>query len=259
MRKMSVAGSFYPANRDEIIKYFEYFTKSYDENFTLPNIKSKAVIVPHAGYIYSGFTANIAYRILAQNSVKNFIVIGPSHRVGFEGISICGDSSYETPLGTIESNLQMLENLSKQFNLSTLFRHQEHSTEVQFPFIKYYIKDANIIELVYSDASTSVIADIINYTLTMKEWGVIISTDLSHFYDQSRAQVLDRICMEAIQNKQIFKLHEGCEACGILGVEGMLKSALMMDLTPTILNYRTSADSSGDTGRVVGYLSACFS
>jgi len=259
MRRMSVAGSFYPQNRDDIIKYIEYFSTTYDENFTLPDIQSKAVIVPHAGYIYSGFTANVAYRILAKSPAKNFLVIGPSHRIGFHGISICSDSIYETPLGTINSNTYMLNRLKKQFNLKTLFTHQEHSTEVQFPFIKYYIKDANIIELIYSNIATDIISDIINVALEMEDWGVIISTDLSHFYDQTQAQILDKNCIEAIHNKEIYKLHEGCEACGILGVEGMLKSALKMKLTPTILNYRTSADSGGDTNRVVGYLSASFS
>jgi hypothetical protein len=103
MRKMSVAGAFYPDNSEELLRYINHFNTWYDKNFTLPDIKSKAIIVPHAGYVYSGFTANVAYRVLQRDEVKNFVVIGPSHRVAFEGISMCQEERYETPFGNINS------------------------------------------------------------------------------------------------------------------------------------------------------------
>lgn len=114
IRKMSVAGTFYPASEIEIEEYFEYFNKIYNDSATLPNVQSKAVIVPHAGYVYSGFTANIAYKILQNSKLKNFVVIGPSHRMAFNGVSLCQDQSYETPFDNIQSSDTLLLELKEK-------------------------------------------------------------------------------------------------------------------------------------------------
>lgn len=259
-REMSVAGAFYPARATELERYFTHFNEVYDENSTLPNVQSKAVIVPHAGYIYSGYTANIAFRILQKSNIKNFVVIGPSHRVGFQGISLCNSQSYETPFGNIRSSETLAKELKERFNLRTILHpHAEHSTEVQFPFIKHYLSDASILELVYGNTEPECIEQIIDFTLEKEDCGVIISTDLSHFYPLKDANELDNICLSAINTLNIDLLHRGCEACGITGVEAMLLSARKLGLVPTILDYRTSADASDDTSRVVGYVSAYFS
>ncbi|MDQ1264711.1 MAG: hypothetical protein QG559_1712 [Campylobacterota bacterium] len=258
-RKMSVAGSFYPARSSEIERYFEHFSAIYDEEGKLPNIKSRAVIVPHAGYVYSGYSANVAYRVLQNSGCKRFVVIGPSHRVGFDGISLCDFSSYETPFGDIDTDVESARKLKERFSLCChADAHAEHSTEVQFPFLKYYIDDVSIVELVYSFSKSNEIAKIIDFILEQKDVGVVISTDLSHFYTLSNAVRLDNICIEAIEKLDVQKLHGGCEACGILGVEAMLFSAKKASLKPYILDYRTSADASGDTDRVVGYVSVAF-
>lgn len=259
-RSMSVAGSFYPARSVEIERYFEHFNTVYEENFTMPNLKSRAVIVPHAGYVYSGYTANIAYKILERSGVKKFVVIGPSHRVGFEGISLCDFTSYETPFGDINSENEIAQKIKEKFSLPCyLDAHHEHSTEVQFPFIKHYIPDAKIVELVYSSVDSQDVSKIIDFVLSMDDYGVIISTDLSHFYDEKQANLLDNVCLKAVKNLDLELLHEGCEACGIIGVKAMMLSAKKLSLTSHLLDYRTSADASGDTSRVVGYMSACFS
>lgn len=258
-REMSVVGSFYPARAVELERYFEHFSTTYDEENILPDIKSRVVIVPHAGYIYSGYSANVAYRVLKKSGVKKFLVIGPSHRVGFEGISLGDFSSYETPFGAIPASLDLVEELSNTFLLSC-YRdaHFEHSTEVQFPFIKYYIEGASVVELVYSYMKPSNLSKIIDFALKYEDVGVIISTDLSHFHTQEEALRVDNICVSAIENLDIEKLHSGCEACGIIGVEAMLLSAKKATLVPHLLDYRTSADASGDESRVVGYVSVYF-
>ena len=259
IREMSVAGSFYPARAVELERYFEHFSATYDKDNTLPEIKSRVVIVPHAGYIYSGYSANIAYRVLQKSGVKKFLVIGPSHRVGFEGISLGDFSSYETPFGKISASLDLVKELSDTFLLSCYRNaHFEHSTEVQFPFIKHYIEDACIVELVYSHMKPSNLSKIIDFALSHADVGVIISTDLSHFHTQKEALKIDNICVEAIVDTDIQKLHNGCEACGIIGVEAMLLSAKKATLVPHLLDYRTSADASGDESRVVGYVSVCY-
>jgi len=258
-RKMSVEGSFYPARDVEIERYFEHFSAIYDEEKTLPDVKIKALIVPHAGYIYSGYTANIAYRVLQKSKIKKLVVIGPSHKMAFDGVSLCRFSSYETPFGDIESSDFLFQKIKEQFSLScTSQAHMEHSTEVQFPFIKHYIEDAEIIELVYSYADAESLSKIIDFVLKEEDCGVIISTDLSHFHTLSNAVRLDNICLEAIENIEIKKLQKGCEACGVVGVEALLLSAKKLGLNSLLLDYRTSADVSGDTESVVGYVSACF-
>ena len=136
--------------------------------------------------------------------------------------------------------------------------HHEHSTEVQFPFIKYYIPDAKIVELVYGKTDPSNISQIIDFALSKEDYGVIISTDLSHFYNLEDAKKLDNICLEAIDKLDIDLLHNGCEACGLLGVKALIISAKKLLLKPHLLDYRTSADASGDKNRVVGYMSGCF-
>lgn len=258
-REMSVAGSFYPARAVELERYFEHFSATYDEDNTLPDIKSRVVIVPHAGYIYSGYSANIAYRILQKSGIKKFLIIGPSHRVGFEGISLGDFNFYETPFGSICGSLELLKHLRETFSLTcNREAHFEHSTEVQFPFIKYYIEGASIVELVYSFEKPSNISKIIDFVLDHKDVGVIISTDLSHFHTLEKALKVDSICTEAIEKLDMKKLHSGCEACGIIGVEALLLCAKNRALVPHVLDYRTSADASGDDSRVVGYVSVCF-
>ncbi len=258
-REMSVNGTFYPGRDVELKRYFEHFSKVYDENFELPDLKCKAVIVPHAGYIYSGYTANTAYRVLQNSMVKNFVVIGPSHRVAFDGVSLCNFNSYDTPFGEIKSSKSLYEKLVNNFSFISLEEaHVEHSTEVQFPFIKYYLIDVNIVELVYSDTNPQEISKIIDFVLAQDDCGVIISTDLSHFHNLEDANKLDNICLSAIESLDVDLLHSGCEACGKIGVEAMILSAKKLNLNSTILDYRTSADTSNDKSRVVGYVSACF-
>lgn len=258
-REMSVNGTFYPGRGIELERYFEHFSKIYDEDFDLSNIKSRVVIVPHAGYVYSGYTANIAYRILQNSKVKNFVVIGASHRVAFEGVSLCDFESYDTPFGEIQGSKFLYEKLVNNFSFISLNEvHAEHSTEVQFPFIKHYIENVSIVELVYGNADAKKISKIIDFILAQDNCGVIISTDLSHFHNLKDANKIDNICLSAIDNLDIDLLYDGCEACGKTGIEAMILSAKKLNLNSTILDYRTSADASDDKSRVVGYVSACF-
>lgn len=259
IREMSVAGAFYPARSVEVERYFEHFSEVYDENFQLPSVKARAVIVPHAGYVYSGYTANSAYRVLQNSGVKNILVIGPSHKIGFHGASLGDYTSYETPFGEITGSEKLTKQLQEKFALPFIPQaHAEHSTEVQFPFIKYYLPQSTIVELVYSSERAEVISEIIDFVLSLKDCAVVISTDLSHFYTLENANELDNICLNAIENLDVGLLGEGCEACGMIGVEAMIRSAKKRGLASHILDYRTSADSSGDESRVVGYVSAYF-
>lgn len=262
-RTMSVAGSFYPENANEIHKMIDHYSTILQSNSeTLKRFDTligNAVIVPHAGWIYSGFTANIAFKILAKSNPKTVVVIGPSHRVGFEGVSVADNHYYETPLGDLKIDQNLVNDLKHRFLLPYFPQaHHEHSTEVQMPFIKYYLPDSLVVELVYAYAKPSLVEPIITYALTLEDTAIVISTDLSHFYSLEDAQRLDTICLEAVRDENTLTLDQGCEACGMIGVKAMLNVAKQKDLKSTILDYRTSADASGDTSRVVGYMSALF-
>ncbi|MDD4856107.1 MAG: AmmeMemoRadiSam system protein B [Sulfuricurvum sp.] len=262
-RTMSVAGSFYPASSQEIMEMIQHFNtllQSYPETLKkIDTLSGSAVIVPHAGWIYSGFTANIAFRVLTNIPPKTIIVIGPSHRIGFDGISISDMETYQTPLGNLSIDHELVQTLRHHFSLPCFPQaHHEHSTEVQMPFIKHYMSEVKIVELVYAYAKPAQIAPIIDYVLNLPDTAVVISTDLSHYYSLDQAKKLDSICLEAIRTENVQELHQGCEACGIIGVEAMLSIAKKRNMEAILLDYRTSADTSGDAARVVGYTSAAF-
>lgn len=258
-RSMSVAGMFYPDSCGEIAHFIEEWNRILDAagvQLGGDGKKPRAAIVPHAGYIYSGFTANVAYCALAKRDFSTLVVIGPSHRVGFSGVSVGLFESYLTPCGEIQGNKELAEDLiNNGFGRFLPQAHQEHSTEVQFPFIRYYFPDALLVECVYSDADPALLERLVSYLLQDRENGVIISTDLSHYYPLKKAEALDYHCLEAVANLDEIKLDAGCEACGALGLRGVIRAGRAMGLKPQLLDYRTSADASGDRSHVVGYMS----
>ncbi|MDP1784172.1 MAG: AmmeMemoRadiSam system protein B [Sulfuricurvum sp.] len=262
-RTMSVAGSFYPAYSQEVVEMIDHWNtilQSHANEWERFNaLRGRAVIVPHAGWVYSGFTANIAHRVLSNSHPKTIVVIGPSHRIGFEGVSIANTGTYQTPIGELSIDRVLVNDLMEKFELPYFPQaHHEHSTEVQMPFIQHYSPTAHVVELVYAYAKPSQIAPIISYLLDQSDTAIVISTDLSHYYSLEEANKLDAICLEAIRNENVQELHQGCEACGVIGVEAMLSVAKERNMEAILLDYRTSADASGDTDRVVGYASALF-
>ncbi len=261
-RETAVAGQFYPADPHEIEKMFAHYNTIIEEhlqNEALLHLKPRAVIVPHAGYVYSAFTANIAMRLLGNTHAKRVVVIGPSHRVYLKSTSVSDFDSYSSPLGELPVDRTLVAELKSRFGLPFIpDAHHEHSTEVQMPFVKKYDGDASVVELVYGDEDPARLAEVIDFLLEDPDTAVVISTDLSHYYDIQKAQRLDSICMDAVQKLDTSELHQGCEACGKIGVEAMLLTAKKRGLKPVLLDYRTSADASGDKSQVVGYMSAAF-
>ena len=262
IRKDAVAGQFYPSEPQEIIRMFEHYNRILDEHMkdkSILKFKPRAIIVPHAGYIYSAFTANIAMRLLPNSHPKRVIIIGPSHRVYLKGSSVSDYDLYETPLGSVPIDRALVALLKEKFGLGFVPEaHHEHSTEVQVPFIKYYLSEAKVVEIVYGDEKPESLSQVIDYLLNDPDNAVVISTDLSHYYDLEKANLLDSFCLHAVENLDPGYLHKGCEACGKLGLEAMILDAKKRGLKPVLLDHRTSADASGDRMRVVGYMSAAF-
>ncbi len=261
-RAAAVRGTFYPSSKNEIEAMYAHYNKFIDdaiENKEFLKSSPKALIVPHAGYIYSGFTANVAYRVLKNSKPQRVVVIGPSHRVYIDGTSVGLYDSIETPFGDLAVDLDFANELKSVFKLNfDESAHHEHSTETQFPFIKHYLPETKAIELVYGKEEPQNLAKLIKYVLEEPNNCIIISTDLSHFYTLKEANSLDNICLDAVANTDFKKLQSGCEACGIIGVAGMMLASGELGLKPSLLDYRTSADASGDESRVVGYMSAMY-
>ena len=261
-RIASVAGAFYPARCAEVEGMIDQFNQILDralKDTTALGIAPRAIIAPHAGYIYSGFTANIAHRVLANSQPKCVVVIGPSHRVYLSGMSGSFYDSYETPCGDLAIDRAYLDELASMFDVAFVPEaHAEHSTETQMPFIKHYIPDTKVIEIVYGDQDPVYLSKMIEAILADPKNAVVISTDLSHYYPLQKAQQLDSICLKAVHDLDPALLHQGCEACGKIGVEAMILAAKALGLRSRVLDYRTSADASGDESAVVGYMSAAF-
>ncbi len=256
IRKNAVSGTFYPNNIKEINEYFEHFNALHQEKPKQFNM-AQALISPHAGYVYSGFTANEGYLSIPNRPMKRIIVIGPSHRIFLQGASIALYDEYETPLGNLNIDLDYAHTLKDTFDVLNFnpLAHCEHSTETQMPFIKHYFPNVPVIEIVYGKIDYLELCKIISYIMLESENFVVISTDLSHFYSQEDANYLDGIFLQAIQNLNLEKLDSGCEACGMIGVKAIAQYAIKNNLKSQIIDYRTSMDASGDASRVVGYTS----
>ncbi len=261
-RESAVSGQFYPAVCSEIEQYIVRFNTLLQENEFDPNtitLVPKAIIVPHAGYLYSGFTANIAFETVAQkrSTVRRVVVIGPSHRVYVKDASIALYSQYTSPCGDLKIDLEGSNALMERFSFLHFQpdAHHEHSTEVQMPFIRHYFPEAEVVEVVYGDLEPHLLATLIDELLPEPETLVVISTDLSHFHTQQEAKRLDSRCIEGMAQLELGLLEQGCEACGIIGVKAVVTSANRAGLKSLVLDYHTSGDITGDKQSVVGYVS----
>lgn len=255
LRRAVVSGSFYPNDKKEIKKYIEHFNNSLKVNNI--DMTPRAIISPHAGYVYSGFTANIAFNLSSTQNFKRVIIIGPSHKVYLEGASIALYDEYETPLGNIKIDKKYSEELKNRYDFLDFLEdaHYEHSTETQAPFIKNYFDGLEMIEIVYGKLDFKQLSCLIDELLEDKSNFIVISTDLSHFYTLDEAKKLDKICLDAIENKDLELFDKGCEACGITGVKAIINSANKNNLRTSVLYYCTSFDRTKDDSRVVGYTS----
>lgn len=255
-RNTSVAGTFYPAKSSEINKYIDTFNQAIEGERT--KVKAKAIISPHAGYVYSGFSANAAYSLIDVSKIKRVIVIGPSHKVYLKGASVGLYDTYESPCSNLKIDKKYSEDLISQ-NEELHFiaaAHSEHSTETQIPFIEHYFGQVSVVEIVYGDIDYRSLVPIIDKALNEEESFVVISTDLSHFYTLEEANKLDSICLNAVEHMDINALNTGCQACGMIGVKAVIQASKEHGLKTKLIDYRTSYDASSDASSVVGYMSA---
>ena len=253
IRQPAVAGMFYPADKQLLIRdIHEYLDQVKIEQDSVP----KALVVPHAGYMYSGPIAASAYKQLipVKDKIKRVILFGPSHRVAFHGLAAPQVDFFNTPLGNIAIDHQTIEQVADlpQVILSDQAHLQEHSLEVQLPFLQEILSDFSLVPFVVGEADRFEVAEVIE-----KLWGdedtlIVISTDLSHYHSYNEAKQMDQDTSDAIVNLKPEQI-EYDDACGRNGLNGMITVAEEKQLVADILDLRNSGDTAGDKSRVVGY------
>jgi len=257
-RPPAVAGLFYPENILELKQQVQSLldqASNTAENSSKNN-PATALIVPHAGYIYSGLTAAFAYReiIPFANKIKRIILLGPSHRVAFNGMAVPDAEAFTTPLGNISLDRDEIQYLINEHGLllSNQAHEQEHSLEVQLPFLQTIINDFKLVPIVVGQSNIESIANVIQQYINQPDNLIIISTDLSHFHEYSTAQLHDQKTTEKIMHFKYNELDYE-DACGRLPLAGMLQLAKQEHLSIQQLDVRNSGDTAGDKQRVVGY------
>lgn len=265
IRHQQVAGYFYPAEKDKLQRDISLLLQVAKPEKSFGKIFG--IVSPHAGYIYSGKTAAFVYNLLKDKNYKTVIVISPSHSEYFPGISIYDGDAYETPLGIVEINQEMAEELVK--NSKTIFRsiqghRKEHSLEVQIPFLQSVLKDFNIVPIVMGDQSKIFVDELAEKISKVvdDEALVVASSDMSHFYSSEEANKLDSIVEKRINDFDFENLlkdldNHQCEACGGGPIAAMMKAAALNNIRKSlVINRSDSGDITGDKSEVVGYLSA---
>jgi MEMO1 family protein len=253
-KQPNVAGSFYPAKK-AILQ--QTITDLLAEAKLPANLKApKAIIAPHAGYIYSGPVAAIAYKALAalKHQITTAILIGPAHFVPFFGIATIHADEFITPLGAVPVDLNVLRNalqLKQVIELENAFQ-KEHSLEVQLPFINHVLPHCKIVPFLVGNTSYLEVAELLKKIWGGNETIVIVSSDLSHYHDYTTANKLDNDTSIAIETLQPDKINSN-SACGKLAIQGLLKCAVDFGLKVTKLDLKNSGDTAGDHQRVVGY------
>ncbi|WAR43922.1 AmmeMemoRadiSam system protein B [Methylomonas rapida] len=251
-RAPAVAGSFYPADPTTLSRMMADFLRQARPDGKAP----KAIIAPHAGYIYSGPIAASAYARLnsVRESISRVVLIGPSHRVAFQGLAVSSADTFTTPLGSIEIDKEAIESLQSLRFVGYLEQAHalEHSLEVHLPFLQQVLSHFKLVPIVAGDASPSQVSQVIEKLWGGDETLIVISSDLSHYHDYSTAQRLDKHTSELIEHLDYQHLSSE-QACGKVPVSGLLKVLQDKSLKIKNIDLRNSGDTAGDKYRVVGY------
>lgn len=269
IRKPEFAGSFYPGDKKDLEEFLGYL---FERAARKKVYNTKAVLSPHAGYIYSGRIAASSYMQLTEENIETVIMLGPSHHYAFYGASIWSKGSWLTPLGESFIDEEIANTLleSSPYILDEpLFHIKEHSLEVQLPFIQYSLgMDIKIVPMVFGFPKEGVLPSIgkaLAPFLDRKGVAIIISSDLYHGYSYEEALQHDALTRELIMKmdpEEFYRavINEEAMACGAMGITAFLIAAEGKNLTPHFIDYTNSAEVTGDyTGYVVGYLSIAFS
>jgi MEMO1 family protein len=257
IRPAAVAGFFYPGDSSTLnTELGRLLSTVVAPQTELP----KALIVPHAGYIYSGPTAAHAYAGLDayRERIKRVVLLGPAHRVAIRGLAAPTVTEFATPLGRVPIDLPALASLKDlpQFSLSDAAHAQEHSIEVHLPFLQHLLGSFSLVPIVVGDASPAEVAQVLDRLWGGDETLIVVSSDLSHYLSYDSASKTDRETTQRVLAFGSGLTHH--QACGATPINGLLDVARRRALRPQLLDLRNSGDTAGDKRRVVGYASIAF-
>ena len=253
IRPPAVAGSFYPADAKELQTLISSLLRKVS---SVSGRCPKAIIVPHAGYIYSGAIAASAYAHVAfgRDTIRRVVLLGPAHRVGFHGLALSSADYFATPLGSVLLDRPAITPLLTLPGVQILDKAHalEHSLEVQIPFLQEVLQDFSLVPIVVGEAPGEAVAKVIERLWGGGETLVVVSSDLSHYQDYTSAKEQDLATSQAIENlhPEAIAYHD---ACGRLPINGLLLVAKKLGLSVTPYDLRNSGDTAGDRDRVVGY------
>ncbi|ATX81250.1 hypothetical protein Ga0123462_0375 [Mariprofundus ferrinatatus] len=258
VRPAAVAALFYPGDAQELSSAVDTFLAAAASQASAIGAWPRAVIVPHAGYIYSGQTAAYAYQAIRGASFSRVALFGPAHRVGFYGMAVPEADKFETPLGAIPINREGLREALNHPDVqsSDLAQAQEHSLEVQLPFLQSVLGHFELLPVCVGMVDPEAVAEVMSLFLEDPDTLVVISSDLSHFHDYESARAIDHATVNSILSMHGPIGHE--QACGATGINALLLLAEKQGLVPRLLDYRNSGDTAGDKLRVVGYASIAW-
>ena len=247
---------FYPAAQQQLQQLVAGCLRGATPTGAAP----KAIVVPHAGLVYSGPVAASAYAQLRDRAeqIRRVVLIGPSHRVAFRGLAVPTVDAFLTPLGAVpiddaaRATVLALPGVSESDRAHAL----EHSLEVQLPFLQTVLSDFQLLPLVAGEATPEAVAAALERVWGGAETLIVVSTDLSHFHDYATARQLDAdTCRRILALEPVL---DGEDACGCVGLNGLLRLAQRRGLEPRRLDLRNSGDTAGDRDRVVGYAAFAF-
>ncbi|MCP4701158.1 MAG: AmmeMemoRadiSam system protein B [Gammaproteobacteria bacterium] len=259
VRTPAVAGVFYPGDARELHEMLAKFLKEAEAGAsgTVP----KAIIAPHAGYVYSGpVAASIYARLIpARDTIHRVVLLGPSHRVAFQGLAASNAERFSTPLGEIPLDREGIDKIVSlpQVSLLDQAHAHEHSLEVHLPFLQEILDSFTLLPLVVGDAKPQEVGEVLAQVWGGPETLIVISSDLSHYLNYDEARKIDAQTSAAIENLRTEDIrHE--QACGRNPIAGLLTVAKDRGMRVETVDVRNSGDTAGTKDRVVGYGSYAF-
>jgi len=258
VRPAAVAGLFYPGDARELAALVSGYLNDATARLPAALPVPEAVIVPHAGYIYSGPTAGFAYASLKGAMISRVVLLGPAHRLAFYGMALSGYDAFATPLGDVRLDTAATQQLLTLpgVHVNDAAHAQEHSLEVQLPFLQTLLGDFSLLPVCIGSVQPDAVARLIESLRGDGNTLFVISSDLSHYHSYDEARALDRHSIDTVLAMRDELNHE--QACGATGINALLSVSGHHGLAARLLDYRNSGDTAGDRDRVVGYASIAF-
>ncbi len=258
VKSPAVAGIFYPEDPIELRSMVEKFLTPNLSKMCLGPCLPKAIVAPHAGYIYSGAVAGAAYAVLKTlgNAIRRVVLLGPAHRVPVKHCAVPSYTAMATPLGEVPIDRAMINELldaeSGEIELQDEAFANEHSLEVQLPFLQSCLENFTLVPILVGGANLVSIARILAELWRGPETLIVVSTDLSHYLGYQEAMNIDLSTVEQVCTMRVDRL-ESKQACGFVPLHGLMHFARSVGLSVRAIDYKNSGDTAGDKNRVVGY------